>query len=131
MIDLPAARRASLSNFRMVLDTVSRLSQSLWLQHLQTSNNPEAEDDDVSGILLDNQSCNDSSIDGKKAVDVSLVVFVVSVLTVVFDNDGNVFALLFTRVRGLCLLRDIITTRKKNIIHKRKKKEKSLVWKRI
>jgi hypothetical protein len=65
-------------------------------------------EEDGSGILLDSQSCSDSSIEGKKVV--SAVVLVVSVLMVVLDKDGNVFALLFTRVRRL--LRDMICYKK-------------------
>lgn len=100
-----------------MLDIVSKFSQSFWLQHRQISSNQDTEEDGVSGILLDSQSCSDSSMEGKKALlEVSIAVaevVVVSVFTVILDNEGSVFALLFTRARGLCLWRDIFIRERK------------------
>jgi len=120
-----------------VLAIVSKFSQSFWLQHLQVSSSHDTVEDGVSGMLLDSQSCSDSSMEGKKALfEVSIVVaevLVVSVFTVMLDNEGKVLALLLTRVRGLCLLRDMfIKERRRREREKREKeRKKRLVQKRM
>jgi hypothetical protein len=112
---LPAAKRASLSNFRIALASVSKFSQSVLLQQGQvSSNNKELDVDAVSGMERVNQSCNDSSIEGRNEVESTLFA------STVVSNEGKVFALLLTRLRGL--LKDM--TFKIEFGEKREKKRK-------
>jgi hypothetical protein len=57
----------------------------------------DTDEEGVSGMDLVNQSCKDSSIDGKKELLVELETV----------SEGSVFALVLIRERGLCLFRDI------------------------